>query len=136
MQPVRYIPANDVSTLLRDGCTLQQWVCVLERNGFRFIRWVELNASGDAFSVYEHESLDSGPHCRDMTSFACELDPDFPEGVRHKCKSAEEALALCERFGCRADRFLKHCDIQLEYDAYVESHGPPERDAREYFIGG
>jgi hypothetical protein len=134
MQAPRFISPIEAVILLREGVTLQQWICVLERGGFRFIRWVELNAACEGFDVYEHESLDAGPQNRDMTSFYNDLDPDYPEGVRHSCKSAETALAVCERLGCKPDRFLRHCEIQALYDTFIALHGPPERDSSEYFV--
>jgi hypothetical protein len=134
MEPIRYLSPEEAVDHLRQGITLQQWIKVIVRDGFRFIRWVEIGSNDGCWSIYEKESLDDGPGNGDITSFYNDLDPDAPEGVHYSCQSVDEAVQVCMRLGCTSNRFVAFCEIQTLYNAFIATHGPPGRDSREYFL--
>jgi hypothetical protein len=134
-----YLSPQEAAEALLAGVSLQQWLGVrVSSDGFRFIRWVEVDADPrGGWNIYDHDSLDSGdPMHRDMTSFHNDLDPDCPEGVCHRCNSIDAVLTKCSELGCSPSAFVRFCGIQLLYDAYVSANGYPARKADEYFTSG
>ena len=137
MDCAAHLSAEDAAKLLAAGSSLQQWLSVRVSNGFRFIRWMEVDAAtGGGWNIYESDSLDLGPANRDMTSFPNDLDPDFPEGICYSCASVEAVFSKCTELGYSPAKFVRFCEIQLLYDAYILANGPPARSANEYFTTG
>jgi hypothetical protein len=138
MQRPRYLTADETRGLLASGLPVQQWISVRESDGFRFIRWISVEHSANRWQVYEKESLDdSRAGNADITAWFNDLDPDYPEGIRHECDNAEHALAKCLELGCSESYFVRANLIQDLYYAYNAEHGAPARAAADYFtLGG
>ena len=134
MSDFAYLTPTQALENLHAGLSLQQWLGVRESDGFRFIRWLEIDRTSEGWTVYLSDSLDCGDLDHgDMTEFHNDNDPDCPEGIPYSCKAVDEALAICAELGCLPDRYVKFCEIQSIYQKYLRVAGPPKRNPREYF---
>ena len=134
MARYEYLTKDRAAELLRQGASLQQWLGARESDGFRFLRWIEIDPTGDTWAVFEKDSLDSGrTGDRDLTSFHNTIDPDAPEGVRYSCDTIAAVFAKCTDLGCSLDRFVRFCEIQHVYDEFIAANGHADRGADQYF---
>ena len=135
--PTIFLSRTAAEAHLGQGGALQQWLRVVEEDGFRFIHWLQVEPVDSGWTVFSKVCLDAGdPTHRDMTEFASIGDPDQPEGALFACATTDEVMATCLGLGGKLERFVPFCEIQVLYDAYVSAHGYAERSAREYFSEG
>lgn len=120
---------------------VEQWLSSCENNGFRFIRWIrivkEVFPDHSEWCLYECNSLDEGNESYiDIDEFEDVGDPDEPEGKRHTCASAEQALSVAASLGAADNRYVMVGGLQYIYRDFFLANGPPLRGAKDWFISG
>ena len=130
-----YLNEESVHGILETGGSVQQWLSVTMDDGFRIIKWIEIDAMRNGkYGVFLHDALDTGSENDiDITEFYNTNDVDSPEGILTEYDSISDALQYCTSIGARDGFYVKICQIQYIYQDYVRKNGIAPKGINEYF---
>ena len=96
-----YIDEYAIKLELRNNRPVQHWQSWREYDGFRIIKWIEVDPTRNGkYAIFEHESLDCGSEeFIDMGEFGTAGDPDEPEGRRTEFESIDFVINYLQTIG-------------------------------------
>ena len=120
-RPMRYLTESNIQSALQRGCYVEQLISPTTINDAVVLRWLELRATDDRFTLTLYEVFDDGSEdFLDVYSFE-QVSPD-EEPVRHSFFTLNEALSFAETsYSAPRDRYVNQAVIQDEYADYLRN---------------
>ncbi|EDY16957.1 conserved hypothetical protein [Chthoniobacter flavus Ellin428] len=119
---MRHLTESNIQSALQRGRYVEQLIRPTTINDAGVLRWLELRATDDQFTLTLHEVFDDGsPDYLDVYSFE-RISPD-DDPMRHSFSTLEDALAFAESsYSAARDRYVNQAVIQDEYADYLRDH--------------
>ena len=119
---MRHLTESNIESALQRGRYVEQLISPATISDATILRWLELRATDDRFTLTLHEVFDDGSEDDlDVYSFE-QVSPD-DEPVRHSFPTLDEVLAFAESsYSAPRDRYVNQAVIQDEYADYLRNH--------------
>ena len=129
MRKFIYLEKSQLTTYLRLGKRIEQWLGAAKNGEDAIIKWLAIEPEKNGiYNVAYFEVFDEGNEdFLDIYEFSAP-DPDLAFGKNDSFATYEEALEFSrQRYGCSADKFVNAGQIQEEYRLYLLSRDEQQK---------